>query len=264
MTAFAATPPPSHLIRVLGFGFLYWMAFLLVLEPGNILRAVSPLDPLQEALRIGGASILGALATPALVALVRRWPPVAPRGFTIAAVGALTVSILLIAASCLLAPFVLAGPFPPFWRDLWDNLAGNSLLLLFPISGMMGIAHVLMNRTRIHAVRPTDTRIAIRSRGSVAFIVPTEIDWIEAQGNYAALHVAGRAHLLRETMVALEARLDPAQFARVSRSALVPLARVRKIIPLANGDAEIELLDGTLVRLSRRYRAAVWERFAAR
>lgn len=263
MTAIATPSVPRlRTAPVLAFGFLYWLAFLLVLQPGNILRAAGSLDPLQETLRIGGAALLGAITTPGLVALVRRWPPVTTGRLTIAALCAITVSTGLIAASCLLAPLVLRGDFPPFWQDFARNLAGNGLLLLCPIAGVLGIAYALTAREPSATAHP-DVRIQIRNRGSFTFVAPDDIDWIEAQGNYAALHIAGHVHLLRETMAVLESRLDPAKFVRVSRSALVPLARVRRIVPVSNGDARIELLDGNIVRLSRRYRAAVHARLGA-
>jgi len=47
-----------------------------------------------------------------------------------------------------------------------------------------------------------------------------EIDWIEAEGDYMKFHVAGRAHLMRETMARLEARLDPKRFIRIHRSTI--------------------------------------------
>lgn len=261
MPALTATPAPhaSH-ARLLGLGFLYWLAFLLVLEPGNMQRAVAPLDPLQEILRMGGAALLGALATPPLAALVRRFPPVTPVGLAIATFGALTASLVLIAASCLLAPILLDKRFPPFWEDFTANLAGNGLLLLFPIAGLMALAHVTAPRPQ---AAERDPRIAIRTRGRATFIAPDEIDWVEAQGNYAALHVGGRTHLMRETIGALQAQLGAARFVRINRSAIVPLGRIRAITPLANGDGEIELLDGSRLRLSRRYRAAVWASFEA-
>ena len=44
-------------------------------------------------------------------------------------------------------------------------------------------------------------------------------------------HVAGRVHLLRETMARLEARLDPARFIRIHRSTIVNFDRLRKLSP---------------------------------
>ncbi len=71
-------------------------------------------------------------------------------------------------------------------------------------------------------------KFQVRNGQRTAFISPEEIDWIEADGNYAILHVGARNHLLRATMSALEAQL-PQSFARTSRSAIVNLRRVREL-----------------------------------
>jgi len=68
--------------------------------------------------------------------------------------------------------------------------------------------------------------------------------------------------LLRETMDDIETRLDPQQFFRVHRSAIVNLSRVREIHPLFRGDCELRLADGAAVRLSRNRRRAFEARFA--
>jgi two-component system LytT family response regulator len=86
------------------------------------------------------------------------------------------------------------------------------------------------------------------------------VDWIETQGNYQALHVGAATHLLRETSERLEARLDPARFVRIHRRAIVAVGRVRKMEPLANGDANVHLSNGAELRLSRRHRAALRSR----
>lgn len=97
-------------------------------------------------------------------------------------------------------------------------------------------------------------RLLIRAGGRVLFRRAEEIDWIEAEGNYVRLHVGGAAYLLRETISNLEARLDPARFARIHRSALVQLARIREIKAQPNGQSEVTLADGARLTLSRRYR----------
>ena len=56
------------------------------------------------------------------------------------------------------------------------------------------------------------------------------------------LHAGGRVHLLRERLAELEQRLDPAQFVRIHRSAIVNLERVREIHPLFRGDCELVVL----------------------
>ncbi len=80
-----------------------------------------------------------------------------------------------------------------------------------------------------------DCRFVVRGSGRVSVVGAAEIEWIEAAGNYAILHTAAGNHILRETMGALEERLPPGEFMRVSRCAIVRLARVRALRP-AGGD----------------------------
>jgi two-component system LytT family response regulator len=70
---------------------------------------------------------------------------------------------------------------------------------------------------------------AVRSGQTTSIIPPADIDWIEADGNYAILHVGNRNHLLRKTMSELESELPLSRFARVSRSAILHLDRVKEI-----------------------------------
>ena len=93
-----------------------------------------------------------------------------------------------------------------------------------------------------------------RVDGRVIFLRSTEIEWLEAEGNYVKLHVAGVAHLFRETLSALEADLPPDQFLRISRSVIVNLDSVRELQPLFYGDYAVLLRDGTKLTLSRTYR----------
>jgi two-component system LytT family response regulator len=104
-------------------------------------------------------------------------------------------------------------------------------------------------------------RLAIKSGGSVYFLRTDEIDWVEAAGNYTRLHSGKQVHLLRETMTALEAKLDPKRFARIHRSTIVNLERVRELQPYFHGDYIVMMQDGTQLTLSRNYRPRIGERF---
>jgi len=95
------------------------------------------------------------------------------------------------------------------------------------------------------------TRVAIRETGRTYFIPVASIDWIEGADYYVKLHVAGRVHLLREPLRSLAQRLDPARFARVHRSAIVNLSRIREIRMAARGDHTLVLEDTTRLRLTR-------------
>ena len=94
-------------------------------------------------------------------------------------------------------------------------------------------------------------RLMVKSGGRIYFVRIADIDWIEAAGNYVRLHVGKEDHLLRESLTALENRLDAGLFVRVHRSTIVNLDRIREIQPAFHGDYVIILRDGKELALSR-------------
>jgi two-component system LytT family response regulator len=97
-------------------------------------------------------------------------------------------------------------------------------------------------------------RLVVRDSGRLIFIAPHDVDWIEADGNYARLHAGRNSCLLRETMQKLETRLEQRGFLRLSRSTIVNLDRVKESRPLFHGVATVILRDGTKLTLTRTYR----------
>jgi two-component system LytT family response regulator len=113
-------------------------------------------------------------------------------------------------------------------------------------------------RAAIAELRPCYVdRITVRSGERLLLVRAEEIDWIEAEGNYVKLHAGAETHMVRETIGGLEARLDPARFARTHRSTIVNLDRVREIEPTFHGDYRVVLRNGTKLPLSRTYRDRV-------
>ena len=107
---------------------------------------------------------------------------------------------------------------------------------------------------------PRLERILIKAGGRVYYVRSGEIDWIDAAGNFVKLHTAGEAHLFRETMNAIEARLDPDTFFRIHRSHIVNIERVKELQPWFNGEYVVILKNGTRLTLSRGYREKLQER----
>src|SRR5690349_14169961 len=100
-------------------------------------------------------------------------------------------------------------------------------------------------------------RLIVKSAGRVVFLRVDEIDWIEAAGSYVRVRAGRDAHLLHEGITSLAARLDPSRFARIHRSTIVNLDRVRELQPWFHGDAVAILRDGTKLQVSRTYREAL-------
>jgi two-component system, LytTR family, response regulator len=97
-------------------------------------------------------------------------------------------------------------------------------------------------------------RLAIKTEGRVLFFKTEDIDWIEAADNYVSVHIGNEEHLHRETMAALESKLSPTRFLRISRSSIVNLERVKEMQPMFHGDYVLILKNGTRLNLSRNYR----------
>jgi two-component system LytT family response regulator len=102
--------------------------------------------------------------------------------------------------------------------------------------------------------RKYQERFVVKSSNRVLFVRVEEIDWIEAAGNYVRLHAGSETHLLRETMSALEGKLDPHKFLRIHRSTIVNIERIQELQPWFHGDYVVLLKDGTQLTLSRSYR----------
>ncbi len=102
-------------------------------------------------------------------------------------------------------------------------------------------------------------RLVIKASGRIYFLETSEIDWIEAEGNYVSVHSAKKSHMLRETISSLESQLDPKKFVRIHRSAIVRLDFVQELQPWFHGEYRIILQDGTQLTLSRNYRDRLQE-----
>lgn len=253
-----------HWLRSVGCAFAFWIVFLLALEPGNVLHARSMGHALEfddEALRIFGAALLGCSTAPLILALSRRFPVSRARGWrsiAIHAVSAAALSFVLIVVSCVLAAWVLMGQIVPSVAEVGSQLAGNWVLLTFALCAFAVIIHALDLFPPARQPTPRSVKtIAVKSRGRPGHLDLASIEWIESQGNYLALHVGGRSHLIRETMQNFASRLDAERFIRVHRRVIVAVDRIREIQPLANGDATLLLQDGRTIRASRSYRENV-------
>jgi two-component system LytT family response regulator len=107
-------------------------------------------------------------------------------------------------------------------------------------------------------------RLTVRVGQRIVVIKVADIDWIEANDDYAGLHVGSRAYLLREPLHQLAKRLDPNRFLRIHRSTIVRIDRIAELEALSNRDCLLRLHDGTPLRASRTYVDQLHAALAAR
>jgi len=117
---------------------------------------------------------------------------------------------------------------------------------------------------RLLAERGGPRRLVVRSGSRTRLVPVSSIDWIEAHGNYARLHCGGATHLVARPLADLARTLAPAGFARIHRSTIVNLSRVKEFRSEDRRDYTVILESGATLRLSRTYRPEVEARLGDR
>lgn len=94
-------------------------------------------------------------------------------------------------------------------------------------------------------------RLIIREKRRLSFLRPDEIDWLEACGDYVRVHAGTGRFLIRSRMRAVETEFASERFIRIHRSAIVNSSRIKELLSNLSGDAEVVLVDGTRLAVSR-------------
>jgi two-component system LytT family response regulator len=114
--------------------------------------------------------------------------------------------------------------------------------------------------TTARAQTNSSERLLVPENGQLLLIDCASIEWIEADDNYVHVHIARRSYLLRRTMQDLLSQLGERQFARIHKSTAVNVSAIAALVPLFKGDHEVQLRSGKTLRLSRRYKDALFDR----
>jgi two-component system LytT family response regulator len=103
-------------------------------------------------------------------------------------------------------------------------------------------------------------RLVVKSPGQVLFLSVCDIDWIEAAGYYACLHVGSDTHVMRRSLSELEQDLGEGSFIRIHRSIIVNADRIGTLELQDGGEYEVVLKSKVRLRLSRRFRKRLQDR----
>jgi len=117
--------------------------------------------------------------------------------------------------------------------------------------------------TCVERESPRPQRLVVKSQGQVLFVNVADIDWIEAAGYYACLHVASDTHVMRRTLAELERDLGEDRFIRIHRSIIVNVERIHGLEVGETGEYQVVLKSKVRLRLSRRFRKRLQDRIDA-
>lgn len=101
--------------------------------------------------------------------------------------------------------------------------------------------------------KPVD-RLLIKNKENISFISVNEIDWIESAGDYVYVHQGDKKHLIRETLISLEEKLDKNKFSRIHRTAIINIDKINILKYSDHGEYDVYLKNGVKLKLSRTYK----------
>lgn len=102
-----------------------------------------------------------------------------------------------------------------------------------------------------------EKKIVIKDRDEITILKQSEIEWVDAAGDYVCLHAEGQTHIKRSTLKELLAELDENIFKRVHRSTIVNLNFIDKVIPHTKGEFFLLLGEFEKIKVSRNYKDAI-------
>jgi DNA-binding LytR/AlgR family response regulator len=211
-------------------------------EAVEAIRAAKP-DLVLLDIRMGqmdGFAVAGAIAGPAmpLIVFVTAFDEFAVRAFEVSAV------------DYLVKPVEVVGLVAAIARARARIEAEDGAMRA---AELQAIVEALRQSRRAAEPKRYESEIWAQRLGEFVRIRTIDIDWIEAERDYVHIHVGDRSYMLRETIGGLERRLDPAEFIRIRRSALVRAERIRSIRRAGYGDYRVQIAGDRQLRVGRTY-----------
>ena len=246
----------------------------------DVQRLQLAFNPWQPVVWETSSALVALALVPAVVWFTRRWPLHLDnwrRVLPLHLLASIVWSVLHVAGMVALRKMAYASQgqhydFGTWWWEfgyeyLKDVRTYVGVVLIvegyrFVLRRLQGEASLLAEPDTGPPVEPVDRpeRFLVRKLGREFLIAASDIEWMQASGNYVNLRVRGHDYPLRSTIAGIEAKLDPGRFLRIHRSYIVNLDQIASIEPLETGDARVHMQDGAQLPCSRTYRTALRQR----
>ncbi|MGY0637229.1 MAG: LytR/AlgR family response regulator transcription factor [Paraglaciecola chathamensis] len=118
------------------------------------------------------------------------------------------------------------------------------------------VSNELYNNNELHELQRI---ISLKSGSQWIRVKLDDIVWIEAAGDYMCVHTINDTHIIRKTLKQFEEELDSVHFPRVSRSAIINIAKLSTLTPNSNGEYVAELGNNVQVKVGRKYKFCIEE-----
>ena len=125
------------------------------------------------------------------------------------------------------------------------------------ISASRQIQKLSEDAVTVDSDRADSGRLAVRDGRETELVTISDIDWVDAAGDYMCLHVGGKTHIMRSTMKELLAKLPVKDFVRIHRSTIVNTHRVTSVSSLSKGEFRLQLGNEASLKVSRNYRKSI-------
>jgi two-component system LytT family response regulator len=108
-----------------------------------------------------------------------------------------------------------------------------------------------------HVRSVPESQLIVKSDGRILFLDVDEIDWVDAAANYVQIHAGRGTHVVRESVAHLAERLSASHFARIHRSIIVNLQKIKEVRACNSGEYLVLLKNGKELSCSRRYNSSI-------
>ncbi len=102
-------------------------------------------------------------------------------------------------------------------------------------------------------------KLAIKDSYKVTLVEQSDIEWIDAAGDYMCVHERGNTHITRCTLTEMLDKLNAERFKRIHRSTLVNLDAIEQVVPHTKGEYFVVLRCGERLKVSRNFKTPIKE-----